>query len=197
MTVDLFEYDKAFNIEHLAGVDEAGRGPLAGPVVTACCMMPLSVMIDKINDSKKLSEKAREQLFEQISAVGSYKVAIIDEKTIDNINILQATKQGMRECIESMPIIPELTLIDAVKLDIDVPIKAIIKGDATSYNIAAASIVAKVTRDRIMREVDKEFPMYGFVRNKGYGTREHIEALIKYGPCPYHRKSFIKNFVEV
>lgn len=197
MTLDLFEYDKKFGIKLLAGIDEAGRGPLAGPVVTACCMLPTDKMIDKINDSKKVSEKMREMLYDEIIKKAVYKVSLISHEVIDEINILQATKFGMSECIKGMSVTPELVLIDAVKLNSEVPTKSIIKGDATSYNIAAASILAKVTRDRIMRDLDAEYPQYGFAKNKGYGTAEHIAALKKYGPCPYHRKTFIKNFIEV
>lgn len=197
MTSELFEYDKALGIAHLAGVDEAGRGPLAGPVVTACCMLPLDEMIEGVNDSKKLSERARERLFSLLTERGVYRVALVPHTVIDEINILEATKSGMLECIERMPVKPETVLVDAVKLNTGIPTKAIIKGDAISYNIAAASIIAKVVRDRLMTEMDAIYPQYGFARNKGYGTREHIEALKKYGPCPLHRKSFIKNFVEV
>jgi ribonuclease HII len=195
MTEELFNYDKSFAIVGLAGVDEAGRGPLAGPVVTACCMLPLDEMIKGINDSKKVSEKKREKLFDEIISKANYAISIVDCETIDDINILAATKKAMTECIEKMPVKPQLVLVDAVDLDVDVKLKSIIKGDATSYNIAAASILAKVTRDRIMREMDALYPEYGFAKHKGYGTKEHIDALIKYGPCPIHRMTFIKNFI--
>lgn len=195
MTEELFNYDKSFAIVGLAGVDEAGRGPLAGPVVTACCMLPLDEMIKGINDSKKVSEKKREKLFDEIISKANYAISIVDCETIDDINILVATKKAMTECIEKMPKKPQLVLVDAVDLDVDVKLKSIIKGDATSYNIAAASILAKVTRDRIMREMDALYPEYGFAKHKGYGTKEHIDALIKYGPCPIHRMTFIKNFI--
>ena len=195
MTEELFNYDKSFAVEGLAGVDEAGRGPLAGPVVTACCMLPLDEMIKGINDSKKVSEKKREKLFDEIISKANYAISIVDCETIDDINILAATKKAMTECIEKMPVKPQLFLVDAVDLDVDVKLKSIIKGDATSYNIAAASILAKVTRDRIMREMDALYPEYGFAKHKGYGTKEHIDALIKYGPCPIHRMTFIKNFI--
>lgn len=195
MTEELFNYDKSFAVEGLAGVDEAGRGPLAGPVVTACCMLPLDEMIKGINDSKKVSEKKREKLFDEIISKANYAISIVDCETIDDINILAATKKAMTECIEKMPVKPQLVLVDAVDLDVDVKLKSIIKGDATSYNIAAASILAKVTRDRIMREMDALYPEYGFAKHKGYGTKEHIDALIKYGPCPIHRMTFIKNFI--
>lgn len=194
MTQNLFDFDKNFSVNFIAGVDEAGRGPLAGPVVAACCMLPLDRMIDGINDSKKLSEAKRERLYGEITASGVYKISIIPHDVIDEINILRATKRAMTECIESMSVKPELVLIDAVQLNVSVPVKSIIKGDAQSYNIAAASVLAKVTRDRIMREYDLIYPQYGFAKNKGYGTAEHIAALIKFGPCPIHRKTFIKNF---
>lgn len=195
MTQNLFDFDRNFNLSSIAGVDEAGRGPLAGPVVAACCILPLDCMIDGINDSKKLSEPKREKLYCEITASAVFKVSVIPQEVIDEINILRATKRAMAECIENMPVKPELVLIDAVDVKVSVPIKSIIKGDAQSYNIAAASIIAKVTRDRLMRDYDNLYPQYGFAKNKGYGTKEHIEALKKYGPCPLHRKSFIKNFI--
>lgn len=197
MTKDLFDFDRAYGVTRLAGIDEAGRGPLAGPVVVACCIMPLDEMVDKINDSKKVSEKNREKLFEIIKERANYSVSIVSADVIDRINILQATKQAMRDCLDKIAPKPELMLIDAVKLDVPHEIQSIIKGDATSYNIAAASILAKVTRDRLMRELDEKYPMYGFAKNKGYGTAEHIAALKKHGPCPEHRKTFIGHFVEV
>lgn len=196
MTSDLFDFDKDFNCV-VAGMDEAGRGPLAGPVVCACCIMPLDSVIDKINDSKKLSEDLRESLYEKIiDKAVSYGVGIVDHDVIDNINILQATKRGMIDAYNAMKIKPELLLIDAVKLDLGVETVSLIKGDARSYNIAAASIIAKVTRDRLMREYDKTFPQYGFAQNKGYGTKSHIRALKDCGECSIHRKTFIKNFKE-
>lgn len=197
MTKDLFDFDMAYGVTRLAGIDEAGRGPLAGPVVVACCIMPLDEMVDKINDSKKVSEKNREKLFEIIKERANCSVSIVGADIIDRINILQATKQAMRDCLDKIAPKPELTLIDAVKLDVPHEIQSIIKGDATSYNIAAASILAKVTRDRLMRELDEKYPMYGFAKNKGYGTAEHIAALKKHGPCPEHRRTFIGHFVEV
>lgn len=195
MTQNLFDFDRNFNLSAIAGVDEAGRGPLAGPVVAACCILPLDCMIDGINDSKKLSEPKREKLYCEITASAVFKVSVIPQEVIDEINILRATKRAMAECIENMPVKPELVLIDAVDVKVSVPIKSIIKGDEQSYNIAAASIIAKVTRDRLMRDYDNLYPQYGFAKNKGYGTKEHIEALKKCGPCPLHRKSFIKNFI--
>lgn len=195
MTKDLFDFDLKFGVKFVAGVDEVGRGPLAGPVTTACCMLPLDEPIDKINDSKKLSETRREQLFDLITAKAAYSVASVTSEEIDKLNILEATKKAMRECIADLMPIPDLVLIDAVKLDVGVKTESIIHGDALSYNIAAASIIAKVTRDRFMIKADELYPQYGFARNKGYGTAEHIAALKKYGPCPLHRRSFIKNFI--
>lgn len=182
----------------IAGVDEAGRGPLAGPVCVAACIMPMEKdkIIEEINDSKKLSEKKREELYDKIvNTAISYKIELISEKVIDEINILNATKMGMKQAIIGLNVQPELVLIDAVPLDIGIKTESIIKGDAKSYNIAAASILAKVTRDRLMVELDKLYPEYNFKKHKGYGTKEHIDNLKKYGKCPIHRNSFIKNFV--
>ena len=182
----------------VCGCDEAGRGPLAGPVVVALVVMPLEedFIIEGINDSKKLSEKKRELLYEQIiDSALYYSIQIIDEKEIDDINILQATIKGMKQCITSLNVVPDVVLVDAVKFDSHVKTVPIIKGDAKSISIGAASIIAKVTRDRLMVEYDKIMPEYGFASNKGYGAATHIEALKKYGPTPIHRKSFIKNFV--
>lgn len=181
----------------IGGIDEAGRGPLAGPVVVAGVIMPLDNLIEGVNDSKKLSEKKREILFEKItSAAIDVRVAVIDNQTIDQINILNATKRGMIQCIDEFPR-ADAVLIDAVKLNVQVPTISIIHGDSLSYSIAAASIVAKVTRDRLMKEFDKQYPQYGFAKHKGYGTAEHIRLLKQYGPCPIHRKTFIGHFVEV
>ena len=179
---------------YIGGIDEAGRGPLAGPVVVAGVIMPLDDIIEGINDSKKLSEKKREKLFEQIMQKAiDVQVAVIDNEQIDKINILAATKQGMLQCINGFARVDHV-LIDAVKLDTNVPTTSIIHGDALSYSIAAASIVAKVTRDRMMLDFDKQYPQYNFAKHKGYGTKEHISLLKEYGPCPIHRKTFIKNF---
>lgn len=181
----------------IAGIDEAGRGPLAGPVVVAGVIMPLDNIIDGINDSKKLSAKKRDALYDQIiQAALDVQVAIVDRNTIDEINILNATKQGMIRCIDGFKQVDRV-LIDAVKLDAKVPTLSIIKGDALSYSIAAASIVAKVTRDRLMLELHKKYPQYNFAKHKGYGTAEHIRLLKQYGPCPEHRLTFIKNFVQL
>lgn len=194
----LVEFDKSYNVNTLCGVDEAGRGPLAGPVCVCACIMPNDDIIIGIDDSKKLSEKKREMLYEQITAVADYCVVMVDRRVIDSVNILQATKQGMVQAISGLKSKPELAVIDAVnKLATDVKCDSVVKADAKSYCVAAASIIAKVTRDRYMRELDKKYPMYGFAGNKGYGTAEHISALKAHGYCPEHRRTFIKNFVEV
>ena len=194
----LVEFDKSYNVNTLCGVDEAGRGPLAGPVCVCACIMPYDDIIIGIDDSKKLSEKKREMLYEQITAVADYCVMMVDRRVIDSVNILQATKQGMVQAISGLKTKPELAVIDAVnKLATDVKYDSVVKADAKSYCVAAASIIAKVTRDRYMRELDKKYPMYGFAGNKGYGTAEHISALKAHGYCPEHRRTFIKNFVEV
>ena len=192
----------------IAGIDEAGRGPLAGPVVVACVVMPRDSMLEGVNDSKKVSEKKREKLYEEIikEAIG-YGVGIISQEEIDRINILNATKEGLTTAIKELEKDlkekqrefdkPEIILVDALtKIDTDhIPYRSIIKGDAKSYSIAAASIIAKVTRDRIMRQWDEVYPMYGFEKHKGYGTAAHINAIKEYGLCPLHRRSFVKNIV--
>ena len=181
----------------ICGVDEAGRGPLAGPVCAGACIPDLSNVLLGVNDSKKLSEKKRELLYEQLKdACLSYKTIFIDAQVIDEINILNATKMAMKEAILSMFPLPDIVLIDAVKLDIPNNSQSIIHGDAVSYCIAAASIFAKVERDRLMLEYAEKYPEYGFENHKGYGSKHHIEMLKKYGPCPIHRKTFIKNFFE-
>ena len=196
--LDLVSFDKQFTGVSftVGGTDEAGRGPLAGPVCVACCIMPLDDIIDGVNDSKKLTEKKRESLFEIIKEKAiKYSITMVDEKTIDEINILNATKQGMKKVIEDCS--PDVCLVDAVPLDTKVKTVSIIKGDAKSYNIACASILAKVTRDRFMTELDKKYPQYNFKKHKGYGTKEHIQNLKEYGPSPVHRKSFICHFVDI
>lgn len=190
-------YDMGLN--YICGIDEAGRGPLAGPVVVASVIMPKDSRIEGVNDSKKVSEKKREKLYDQILEEAiSYGIGIIYQDEIDEINILQATKKGLTEALKSMKVKPDAILVDALTgIDtLGIPYKSIIKGDATSYSIAAASIVAKVTRDRIMREWDSVYPEYGFAGHKGYGTAKHIAAIKQYGLCPIHRKSFTKNFVN-
>ncbi len=183
----------------IGGIDEAGRGPLAGPVVSACVIMPLDEdnLIEGVDDSKKLSAKKRDKLFDEIKEKAiAYHVSVVSENVIDEINILEATKQSMRECVEKISIKPDALLIDAVNLSgIGVDVFPIIHGDALSYSIASASILAKVTRDRIMEEYDKVYPEYGFAKHKGYGTKAHIEALKAHGSCKIHRKTFIKKFV--
>lgn len=192
----LIAFDKEFGVSLLCGVDEAGRGPLAGPVAVCACVMPTEIPILGIDDSKKLSEKKREELFEKITAVADYCVILIDRETIDKINILEATKLGMKQAVEGLKTKPDHAVIDAVKgLDINIPYTPVIKADVKSYCTAAASIIAKVTRDRLMRELDVKYPQYGFGKNKGYGTPEHIAAIKEIGACPEHRRTFIKNFV--
>ncbi|MCM1195043.1 MAG: ribonuclease HII, partial [Firmicutes bacterium] len=172
-------------------------GPLAGPVVVAAAIMPLDDLIEGVNDSKKLSAKKRDLLYDAImSKAIDVRVSVISNEEIDEINILNATKKGMLNCIDGLANV-DCVLIDAVKLECSVPTVSIIHGDALSYSIAAASIVAKVTRDRLMLEYDKQFPQYNFAKHKGYGTAEHIKLLKQYGPCPIHRKTFIGHFVEV
>ena len=194
-TIELFDFDRSITDGPIAGIDEAGRGPLAGPVVCACCIMPMDRMIEGVMDSKKISENRREKLYETIVKTAlDYSVSVVENEEIDEINILNATKKGMFECILKLKIPPEVVLIDAVKIACDYKVMPIIKGDAKSYNIAAASIIAKVTRDRIMRRYDGIYPDYGFAKNKGYGTGEHIEAIKKYGLTQIHRRTFVKNF---
>ena len=178
-------------INFIAGIDEVGRGPLVGPVVTAAVILPKDFYDERINDSKKLTEKKRELLYDVIMENAlSVGIGMSSPEVIDEINILNATKKAMIEAINNLSVKPEHLLIDAVKLDIDIPQTSIIKGDAKSQSIASASIIAKVTRDRMMVELDKKYPMYDFKHNKGYGTKKHIEALYKYGPLKEHRKSF-------
>lgn len=178
-------------IKYIAGIDEVGRGPLVGPVVTAAVILPRDFYDERINDSKKLTEKKRELLYDVImeNAV-SVGIGISSEDVIDDINILEATKKAMIEAVNNLSVKPEHLLIDAVKLNVDIPQTSIIKGDAKSESIAAASIIAKVTRDRMMIELDKEHPEYDFKHNKGYGTKKHIEAIEKYGILKEHRKTF-------
>lgn len=186
-------------IKSIAGIDEAGRGPLAGPVVVGCVIMPRDSMIEGVNDSKKISEKKREKLYEQITQEAiAWSVGIVDQKEIDEINILNATKKALTTAVKELKIKPDRILVDALQ-GIDtcgIPYTSIIKGDAKNYSIAAASILAKVTRDRIMLEWDKVYPEYGFAKHKGYGTAAHIEAIRKNGICMLHRKTFVKNFIN-
>jgi len=184
--------------KYICGIDEAGRGPLAGPVVVAAVIMPKDSFIEGVNDSKKVSEKKREVLYDEIiSNCISYGVGIIDHEKIDEINILEATRLGVKESIEQLSQKPDIILVDALtKIDTHgIPYKSIIKGDAKEYSIACASIIAKVTRDRIMRQWDEVYPIYGFAKHKGYGTEEHRKIIKENGPCIIHRKTFIKNIV--
>lgn len=183
-------------VQTICGIDEAGRGPLAGPVVVAAVIMPKDSFIEGVNDSKKVSEKKREALYEQITDEAiAWGVGIIDQKEIDEINILNATKKGLTTAIKELKVKPDRIIVDALdKIDtLGIPYTPIIKGDAKCYSIAAASIIAKVTRDRIMRQWDEIYPMYGFEKHKGYGTAMHMQAIRKYGLCPIHRRSFTKN----
>ncbi len=200
--IELSKFEKEYNskgYEYIAGIDEAGRGPLAGPVVAAAVILPKGCMIEGVNDSKKVSEKKREKLYDVIiqNAV-AWGVGIKDNIVIDDINILEATRLAMHEAICNLKHKPDFILIDAEKkVDTNgIPYLPIIKGDALSISIASASIIAKVTRDRIMRTFSKIYPEYGFEKHKGYGTKMHIEAIKEYGLTPIHRRSFTKNFCE-
>ncbi len=194
----LFSYEREYGAySAICGIDEAGRGPLAGPVVAGAVILPKDCDILYINDSKKLSEKKRDLLYDEIMqkavAVG---VGCVSWERIDEINILQATYEAMRQAIASLSTAPDLLLNDAVTIPgVDILQVPIVKGDAKSASIGAASIIAKVTRDRMMGEYDRLYPQYGFAAHKGYGTKAHIEALKKYGPCPIHRRTFIGHFV--
>lgn len=190
--------NKYSDLAYIAGLDEAGRGPLAGPVVAAAVILPKDIFLPFLNDSKKVTEKRRDVLFDEIKQNAiAYGIGIASITLIDEINILQATYEAMREAINALSTRPDILLVDAVHIPgIDIRQVGIVKGDAKSVNIAAASILAKVTRDRLMAEYDKIYPEYGFASNKGYGTAAHIAALKEYGPCEIHRKSFIGNFVS-
>lgn len=183
---------------HLAGVDEAGRGPLAGPVFAAAVILPDDVVIEGINDSKKLSEKKREKLFFEICEKAiAYSVFSVDEKRIDEINILQATFEAMRGAVRGLSVTPDYVLIDGDKSPgIEIPHKPVIKGDSKSMAIAAASILAKVSRDRYITKAGEEYPGYGFEKHKGYGTKAHYEAIEKYGICPIHRRTFLRKLLK-
>lgn len=194
----LKEYEKKYSdYEFICGIDEVGRGPLAGPVCAGAVILPKDTKLLYINDSKKLSEKKREELYDRIKEEAvSYAIGIVSPERIDEINILQATYEAMRQAISKLSVTPDLLLNDAVTIPL-VAIKQvpIIKGDAKSISIGAASIMAKVYRDRLMKEYDDLYPQYGFINNKGYGSSEHIEALKKYGKCPIHRNTFITHFI--
>ena len=190
-------YNKGF--KNICGIDEAGRGPLAGPVVVAGVIMPKDSMIEWVNDSKKVTERRREILYEKIKEEAiSYSIAVIDHNIIDDINILNATKQGVTEVVDGLAVKPDLIIVDALTHinTRGIPYEPIIKGDAKCYNIAAASILAKVTRDRIMRQWDEIYPQYGFAAHKGDGTARHIAAIKEYGLCPIHRITFTKHFTN-
>ena len=192
--IDNYKYERELidkGIKLICGVDEVGRGPLIGPVVAAAVILPINYRLEGLTDSKKLSEKKREQFYEIIKrdavAIG---VGIISEKRIDEINIYEATKEAMYMAINNLSVKPEHVLIDAMKLELDIPRTSIIKGDLLSLSISAASVIAKVTRDHMLYELDKEYPMYDLKNNKGYGTKKHIEAIKKYGITKYHRVSY-------
>ncbi len=192
------EFDREYKIYGtVCGIDEAGRGPLCGPVVAAAVILPDEYNILYINDSKKLSETKREEVYKEIDKYAvAYGVGIVSPERIDEINILQATYEAMRTAIHKLSVTPDILLNDAVTIPmVDIKQVPIIKGDAKSQSIAAASIVAKVTRDHIMEEYDKLYPEYGFAKHKGYGTAAHIKAIKEYGPCPIHRRTFMKNFI--
>lgn len=192
--MNLYEYEEKLindGVKLIGGIDEVGRGPLVGPVVAACVILPLNYELPGLNDSKKLTEKRREEFYKILMQDAiSIGIGIIDEKIIDEVNIYEATKLAMKDAINNCQIKPEHVLIDAMKLGIDIPSTSIIKGDAKSLSIAAASVIAKVTRDHMLIELDKTYPMYDFKHNKGYPTKKHVEAIYKYGITPFHRKTF-------
>lgn len=193
--VDLYQYEKELwknGINLIAGMDEVGRGPLIGPVVTACVILPKDFVLEGLTDSKKLSEKKREEFYDYIMEHAiSVGIGMMDEKVIDEVNIYEATKLAMYQAVEKSKVKPEHVLIDAMKLDkLEMPSTSIIKGDAKSISIAAGSVIAKVTRDRMMIELDKKYPMYGFKSHKGYPTKKHIEAIKEYGLIDGYRKTF-------
>ena len=197
---ELWKYEHAALAEGyslICGVDEAGRGPLAGPVCAAAVILPVDLEIEGLNDSKKLSDARRRALYDVIvEQAVAYGIALVDEKTIDEINILQATFLAMGRAVEQLAVTPDLALVDGNREPDfgEIPVRTIVKGDSRSASIAAASILAKVTRDRFMEEQDALYPQYGFAVHKGYGTRAHYDALREYGPCPIHRRTFLKKF---
>ena len=198
---DLWAYEReafADGVKLVCGVDEAGRGPLAGPVCAAAVILPPELVIPGLNDSKKLTDKKRRELYDVITAEAvSYGIAFASEKEIDEINILQATFLAMARAMEKLTPQPELALIDGNRAkDFGLPVRTIVKGDSLSASIAAASILAKVTRDRLMEQYDEAYPQYGFAIHKGYGTKRHYEALREFGPSPIHRMTFLKKFYE-
>ncbi len=197
--VDLWRYEHAAfaeGYEIVCGVDEAGRGPLAGPVCAAAVVLPRDIQIDGLDDSKKLTDKKRRALYDVITArAAAYGVAFASEQEIDEINILQATFLAMERAMQKLALRPQLALIDGNRAkDFGLPVRTIVHGDGLSASIAAASILAKVTRDRLMEDLDMQYPQYGFAVHKGYGTKRHYAALREYGPCPIHRRTFLKKF---
>ena len=201
--MDLWKYEKElFNegIENIGGTDEAGRGPLFGPVVAACVILPKDFKLDGLNDSKKLTEKKREIFYDYLVKNVIYGVGIVDSREIDEINIYEASRKAMKKAIEEVRRQTKLdyVLSDAMPIDLDIPVKPIIKGDAKSITIAAASVIAKVTRDRMMREVDLKYPQYGFKNHKGYPTKKHIEAINKYGLIDGYRLTYgpVKKYLD-
>lgn len=202
MNADNYKYERELRekgITLIAGVDEVGRGPLVGPVVAACCILPEKFNLEGLTDSKKLSEKKRDYFFEEIKKQAiAYGIGIVDEKKIDEVNIYEATKLAMKEAINNMSVLPEHILIDAMPLELEIPITSIIKGDLKSITISAASVLAKVTRDRMLVELDKKYPMYDFKNNKGYPTKKHLAAILEYGIIDEHRKSYgpVKDYLE-
>ena len=197
--MNLYETEQALHAEGvrlICGIDEAGRGPLAGPVCAAACILPTGLELPGLNDSKKLSEKKREALYEIITReAAAWAVCLVDEKTIDEINILQATFRAMRGAVAGLSLRPDLCLVDGNRdPGLELPTRTVVKGDSSCACIAAASILAKVTRDRIMLELDRQYPGYGFAVHKGYGTKAHYAALDQYGVSPIHRKTFLKNY---
>ena len=192
----MWEIEDSLGLHPICGVDEAGRGPLAGPVCAAAVILPEHLQIPGLNDSKKLTDKKRRELFPVIQEQAiAYGIGLASEQEIDEINILQATFLAMRRALEQLTVRPEIALIDGNReTDFGLPVKTVVKGDSLSANIAAASILAKVTRDNIMVELAQQYPEYGFEIHKGYGTKAHYEALGTYGPCPIHRRSFLKKF---
>jgi len=198
-TTKIFEHDKSLlseTVKYIAGIDEVGRGPLAGPVVTACVVMPYDVMLNGVYDSKKVSKKNRERLYDEIIKTAiSVSISVRNQDVIDKINILNATKECMKECYLNSKVKPDLLLVDAVKLNLCENEKPIIKGDETSYAIACASIIAKVYRDKLMEDYAKIYPNYNFENNVGYGTKKHIEGIKLHGITPIHRLSFLSKII--
>ena len=192
----MWEIEDSLGLRVICGVDEAGRGPLAGPVCAAAVILPEHLQIPGLTDSKKLSDKKRRELFPVIQEQAvAYGIGLASEAEIDEINILQATFLAMRRALDQLGVRPEIALIDGNReTDFGLPVKTVVKGDSLSANIAAASVLAKVTRDNIMVELARQYPEYGFEIHKGYGTKAHDEALRTYGPCPIHRKTFLKKF---